>query len=1032
MLCLLLPLLLACLGAVGAPSVPVSSEGGLASSGRPVCHRSRASVILKEEGDHILPGGDRVLCASSSDSCFSFWTYDNTTHRHHVKWLAQGCFSSSDACEQNRCRATRESPKNSFFCCCRGDLCNGEVLVPPDMGETVVSTLKDQETSSSSRSLFIQPPYWIAAVVAAILLSSVTGAVSVALWRRYQRKASLQHEFDVCSALSASKGGAPGEGPPQQWQERNRSIDIRNVELTHVIGKGRFGCVYKAMAGAEEVVVKVFSEAEKESYSNELFIYSHPFMEHPNLLTCLGYGSVGEGRQYGLVLPYCSGGRLTSYLTHHTLSFSQLCRIASTATRGLAHLHAPITAHGLEKPSMSHRDFNSRNLVLREDLSCVVIDLGLAVCVKGASHSRPGRPYTQGTPPALNEAGSLRYMAPELLEGAVNLSECEAALRQIDVYALALVLWECLSRCPDLTSSHQPYALPYQKELGTHVQLNQMIEFVVKDKRRPQFPEAHAEITRDCLRGSVEEDLENESTETNSSTPALTDDQRGSEKKSAGALLALRLLRDTIEECWDADAEARLSAQCVFERLAQLPQLYYSTGGKETADKLDSLSKKFSCDTFISQSNEALHFTNDSHIDFNSPDLELPAYTSDCETRLSFSSAPNIRQPRQPADNCDSLILERRKQPDCQVPLLDHSSSSGQPDTNPSRLVLSQGFQQRKESSSGCVIANQYVGGSSSRSNSNSSGATQSCERPGWRDESSTRTLDTLLSPSVSGQPHLMLITGQIGNNDFKGAEKPGVIPVSGGDGPLCTASVVQKGSSVPVCVLQSPSSPSSGELAPIIGNNSASSFWSKLKEKFRPGKRKSILVSNDYDIGVVPELKCKKLPGAGRQASLYCPPDSSSHLLQTSACHDHETDPPTCNLETVDSRCPASSLLSEHLNSTLLTTDSKTRISSCHPHGSSPHQANSDLADQADQSCWTHTVPLRRHPAGKKRPSSRPVSLEISATPEKSSPLSAYLSTSCNFRTPDEVVLRKSKTRVKTPRHPPLPRISLNSDPTV
>ena len=53
-------------------------------------------------------------------------------------------------------------------------------------------------------------------------------------------------------------------------------------------GKGRFGCVYKATAGPLEVVVKVFSEREKESYDNELFIYSHAFMEHPNLLTCLG------------------------------------------------------------------------------------------------------------------------------------------------------------------------------------------------------------------------------------------------------------------------------------------------------------------------------------------------------------------------------------------------------------------------------------------------------------------------------------------------------------------------------------------------------------------------------------------------------------------------------------------------------------------------------------------------------------------------------------------------------------------------
>ena len=41
-------------------------------------------------------------------------------------------------------------------------------------------------------------------------------------------------------------------------------------------------------------------------------------------------------------------------------------------------------------------------------------------------------------------------MAPELLDGAVNLRDCEASLKQIDMYALGLVLWEISSRCIDL------------------------------------------------------------------------------------------------------------------------------------------------------------------------------------------------------------------------------------------------------------------------------------------------------------------------------------------------------------------------------------------------------------------------------------------------------------------------------------------------------------------------------------------------------------------------------------------------------
>ena len=47
----------------------------------------------------------------------------------------------------------------------------------------------------------------------------------------------------------------------------------------------------------------------------------------------------------------------------------------------------------------------------------------------------------------------MRYMAPEVLDGAVNLHDCDAALKEIDVYAMALVLWEIVMRCTDMFGS---------------------------------------------------------------------------------------------------------------------------------------------------------------------------------------------------------------------------------------------------------------------------------------------------------------------------------------------------------------------------------------------------------------------------------------------------------------------------------------------------------------------------------------------------------------------------------------------------
>ena len=48
------------------------------------------------------------------------------------------------------------------------------------------------------------------------------------------------------------------------------------------------------------------------------------------------------------------------------------------------------------------------------------------------------------------QVGTFRYMAPEALDARVHLQDVQC-FKQIDVYALALVMWEIASRCCVLT-----------------------------------------------------------------------------------------------------------------------------------------------------------------------------------------------------------------------------------------------------------------------------------------------------------------------------------------------------------------------------------------------------------------------------------------------------------------------------------------------------------------------------------------------------------------------------------------------------
>lgn len=99
-------------------------------------------------------------------------------------------------------------------------------------------------------------------------------------------------------------------------------------------------------------------------------------------------------------------------------------------SRGLAHLHEEDGG----KPAVAHRDFKSKNVLLKADMSACIADFGLAlvfVCGRGCGDAH-------------GQVGTRRYMAPEVLDGAINFTK-DAFLR-IDMYACALVLWEISSR----------------------------------------------------------------------------------------------------------------------------------------------------------------------------------------------------------------------------------------------------------------------------------------------------------------------------------------------------------------------------------------------------------------------------------------------------------------------------------------------------------------------------------------------------------------------------------------------------------
>ena len=63
------------------------------------------------------------------------------------------------------------------------------------------------------------------------------------------------------------------------------------------------------------------------------------------------------------------------------VSWNDLCEIARTMTAGLTHLHEELARSGTldMKPAIAHRDFKSKNVLIKSDLTACLADFGLAL-----------------------------------------------------------------------------------------------------------------------------------------------------------------------------------------------------------------------------------------------------------------------------------------------------------------------------------------------------------------------------------------------------------------------------------------------------------------------------------------------------------------------------------------------------------------------------------------------------------------------------------------------------------------------------
>eukprot|EP00117_Sycon_ciliatum_P001339 scpid38969/ scgid1515/ TGF-beta receptor type-1; Serine/threonine-protein kinase receptor R4; TGF-beta type I receptor; Transforming growth factor-beta receptor type I len=296
-------------------------------------------------------------------------------------------------------------------------------------------------------------------------------------------------------AISDDSGCDMGESSGRgilQLEERTIS---REIDLLDQIGTGRFGEVYRGRWREDQVAVKIFKTIEEASFFREVELFNTCMLRHENIL---GFRAADNRdfnmeTQLWMVLDYHCNGSLYDYLRRHStqnpspnrkcLGLDDLHKMALSIAAGVMHLHNHIDGQSFgNKPGIAHRDLKSKNILVKQDGTCCIADLGMAV------RHNPSQNAIHFLDKDNLKVGTKRYMAPEILDGSINPHVFES-FRMVDIYALALVLWEIATVCCPSSDELPTYKFPFEESVPGDPSVEDMYGAVCVRKLRPSLPD---------------------------------------------------------------------------------------------------------------------------------------------------------------------------------------------------------------------------------------------------------------------------------------------------------------------------------------------------------------------------------------------------------------------------------------------------------------------------------------------------------------------------------------------------------------
>lgn len=429
--------------------------------------------------------------------------------------VIKSCVSLPELNAQVFCHSSKNITKTE---CCYTDFCNNITLRLPVASESPGRA----GPGPVVLAVTVVVPLCVLTLVAVLAACSCQGRRCA---RGRAKQPNVEEPLSECNLVNSGKTlkdliydmttSGSGSGLPLLVQ---RTI-ARTIVLQEIVGKGRFGEVWRGRWCGEDVAVKIFSSRDERSWFREAEIYQTVMLRHENILGFIAADNKDNGTwtQLWLVSEYHEQGSLFDYLNRGTVTVEGMVKLALSVASGLAHLHMEIV--GTQgKPAIAHRDLKSKNILVKRNESCAIADLGLAVKHDSVLNTIdiPQNP----------RVGTRRYMAPEILDDVMNTNIFES-FKRADIYSLGLVYWEIARRC-SVGGITEEYQLPYYDVVPSDPSIEDMRRVVCEQKLRPNIPNQW----QSCE--------------------------------------ALRVMGRIMRECWYANGAARLTALRIKKTISQL------------------------------------------------------------------------------------------------------------------------------------------------------------------------------------------------------------------------------------------------------------------------------------------------------------------------------------------------------------------------------------------------------------------------------------------------------------------------------